>query len=165
MVRSPSQPAGEPRERVADRDALERRSNVDGSLAESHRAAGHRGDELLGVAHHLGHVGAGSIPFEHRELGVVARAELAPTEARGDLVDAAPARREQALHLVLRRRAEPARRPAIAAGHLERVEVHVEARRRNDDRRLHLDESAGVEEPSRPGADGRALAQALHGVV
>ena len=97
--------------------------------------------------------------------GLCRSPDLAAPEARGDLVDALPAVGEQALHLVLGRGDEPARRPAVAARHLERVEVQVEPRRRHDDGRLRPRGSrARRRSRGPPRAPRRARAAASRGV-
>ena len=121
------------------------------------------GDELLGVAHHVLDARARAVPLQHRELGVVTSADLAPTKARRDLVDARQPLGEEALHLVLRRRAQPPGPAPVASRHFERIEVKVEPGRRHDDGRLHLQEAARVEEGAHLGADAGSLAQPLHG--
>src|ERR1019366_2561327 len=149
-------------ERIADRDAVERRRQPEGAVAEANVAARHRRHELLGIAHHVGDGRAAAVPLDHRELRVVARASLAPAKARSGLVDALRPTGEESLHLVFGRRAEPARRAPFPACDLERIEVNVESRRRHHEGRLHLEEAARVEESAHVGADARALAPALH---
>src|SRR5580658_1511392 len=155
-------PSREARERVAHREPLERRMYVDDPLSESDRTPGNLGHELLGVAHHVLDARVRAVPLEHGELGVVAAADLAAAKARRDLVDTRPAVRQQPLHLVLRRRNEPPRRTAVAARDLERVEVHVEPRRRDHQGRLNLDKAACVEEAPSARTHAGAFAQILH---
>ena len=75
-------------------------------------APGDARDELLGVAHDRVDPRVRAIELEDRELGVVALAELARAERARDLEDARVPVGEQALHLVLGRRAQEAAAPA-----------------------------------------------------
>src|SRR5262249_35315663 len=95
-------------------------------------------DERLGVGGDRVERVPRAIPLEHRELALVVRAVLAGAEAAARLIDALDPAGEQALHLVLGRRDEPA---ALAG-----AQVHREPGRAHPQRRLDLDELARREQ-------------------
>ena len=117
---------------------------VDDAVGDAHADRvvdrdGRRRDELLGVATHA-FAAPSSVPLEHRELGLVVRAELIASEAPTDLVDVAGAARDEPLHLVLGAGDQP---PIVARR--ERIEMQVHAGRGHAQRRLDLEESLAVE--------------------
>ena len=119
-------PAGESFEGRAHGDPREGRPHVDDAVADPDGAPGCGGHELLRVPHHVVDAGVRPVPLQHRELGVVPAPDLAAAETPDDLVDALPAVGQEALHLVLGRRDEPAGCAPVTAGDLEGIEMEVE---------------------------------------
>ena len=114
--------------------------------------AGDAADQPLGALGDDLPVRVGLVPLEHRELGVVLRAQALVAEVLADLVDALEAADDQALEVELGGDAQ-VHRP------LERVEVRHEragqcpAVDRLQDRGLDLDEALVVEEAPDRGDD------------
>ena len=99
---------------------------------------------------------AEAVPLDHRELGIVPRAELPLAEARADLVYPVHPGGEELLHLQLRRGAQE----GVAARRT--VDVRLRGGRGDPYRRRDLGESARVEEAAHAAQDRRARLQVLH---
>ena len=83
------------------------------ALGAGRRLAGAQQAEAIGDQ--LAPRGAGPVPFEHREFGMVGRAALAVAKHMGQLPDPRQARDQQLFHREFRRGVEIARQcPAIA---------------------------------------------------
>ena len=150
---------------VAHRDAREWLAEIEGQalilergLAEhvDRAFAQHRFDEIHGIAV----VRIGLIELEHRELGVVARAQPLVAEVAVDFVHALEATDDEALQVQLRRDAQE----QVA---VERVVMRDEWPRRRaagdrlQHRRLDLDEALAVEEAADEAHDAGADAEGL----
>jgi len=120
-------------------------------------------DELLAVGHERLVVGVGAVPLEHGELDAVASAVFAVAEHLAQLEDAVHAPSQQALHLVLGAGDQVARRRggarALRDAHLDRRQVHLDARAGHHQRGLDLDEPLPAEVAAQAVEDGGATHQ------
>src|SRR5690606_31253344 len=104
--------------------------------------------------------GVGHVELEDRELGVVARADAFVAEGAAELVDAIEAAHEEALEIELGRDAQ-------VELEVERVVVRAEGLGRGaaadgvEERGLHLEEAALVEEAAEGLHDGGARSEGL----
>src|SRR5690606_26976330 len=98
-------------------------------------------NERFGIAHHLLRIGISTVPFEHRELGLMESPELFFAEDLPEGIDLLRAANEEALELMFWARDEES--PIVDAN---RIEMHVEPRARDNERRLDLKEPFRVEE-------------------
>ena len=118
------------------------------------------GQRRLGVGHDAVVVGVRPVELQHRELGVVRARDLAVPERLAELEDGRAAVGEQALHRVLGAGVQVERAAVPDArlrdeGHLERVDVRLHARRRDEHRRLDLDVAGAREEAPERGVHRR----------
>jgi hypothetical protein len=129
------------------------------ALGDGSVRGGQRRQQLLHRRHPVGGAAVGQVGLAHRELGIVPRGEPLVAEVAPDLEHALEAAHQQPLEVQLRRDAQEEL-------HVQRVVVRDERPRRRaagdglQQRRLHLEEAAPLQEGPQVRDDGRARAEA-----